>query len=101
MRAKGDDVKTTDAIVDLKDYDKVFIGRQFSVGLRPRAREDRHVCFTILSEDDGTWFISSGRGSSTYWLPSLLQVLEEANVWCASHCDPDEADGKVCGWKFR
>lgn len=89
-------------VVDLKDYDKVFIGHQFAVGLRPRARQDRHVCFTILSEDDGTWFLSSGEGSSSYWLPELLQVLEEAREWCISNCDLDEAaDGEAWGWKFR
>ena len=87
--------------VDLKHYEKVFVGRQFAVGLRPRAKQDRHVCFTILSEDDGTWFLSSGSGSSSYWLPELVQVLEEAKAWCAANCDLDEANGKVWGWKFR
>jgi hypothetical protein len=87
--------------VDLQQYAKVLYGRQFAVGLHERTRVDRHVCFTILSKDDGNWFIEGDGGSSSYWLADVAGVLAEAMVWCKENCDPYTVSGLVYGWKFR
>lgn len=77
------------------EFKKVFVGAQFAVGLSDRAPGDKHVCIQILSEDDGHWFVNENRFSS-FWLPDLQRVLNEADIWMKLHCIED---GKF-GYKF-
>ena len=35
---------------------------------------DGHVCFEILSEDDGYWFIKKSY-SASYWFPDMIDAL--------------------------
>lgn len=76
-------------------FEKVFLGKCMGVGLRRRGENDPHVMVTLLTEDDESWFVSSGNNSS-YWLPELLEVLAEARDWMDKHCEK----GKW-GWAFK
>ena len=81
-------------------YDKVFLGECMGVGLTERDEDDNHVMFTLLVEDDENWFPNTetgGGGTSSYWLPELIGVLDEAHTWMKKHC---EQDGEH-GWKFK
>ena len=75
-----------------------FRGGCKGVGLKWRGPDDPHVCFIILTEDDGYWFVSQHdtQGSSSYWLPELIDQLEEAKTWLHRNA---EKDGQY-GYKF-
>jgi hypothetical protein len=76
-------------------YEKIFLGKCHGVILTHRGKSDPHVCVQIITEDDDNWFISDNSFSS-FWLPDLMSILEEAFDWIDKNCD----DGD-CGWKFR
>jgi len=86
--------------IELEEFEKVFLGTCFGVGLSWRGPNDKHVCFTILTEDDGSWFASDNSASSA-WLPECIQVIQEAYDWVKKHCKPDKYKGIQCGWKFK
>jgi hypothetical protein len=85
---------------DIKPYKQMFLGEISGVLLRPRGHGDPHICFEIISEDDGYWFTYGG-GSSSYWLEDYMEVLKAARGWCESNAKPDMHEGNQCGWKFR
>ncbi len=80
----------------------LFLGQCFGIALVPRGKEDKHICFIVLVEDDENWFVSSNGGSSS-WLPELGRVVAKANRWCRTHADPDisSLDNRQYGYKFR
>ena len=92
------------ALIDLHKFRQTFLGECKGVGLSPRGEEggeegDRHVMFTILTEDDGKWHAGGAGGaasSSSHWLPDLEQQLEAAHTWLERNADFGEY-----GWKFR
>jgi hypothetical protein len=57
-----------------------FRGNCFGVGLKQRGKNDKHICFVILVEDDESWFISKD-DASTYWLPELMSMMQDALNW--------------------
>lgn len=81
---------------DGKVYVQAFLGSCKGVGLQPRGTGDPHVCFVILTEDDGNWFASSN-STSSYWLPELITQMQAAQAWCENNCDKDGP----WGWKFK
>jgi len=79
------------------EYEKSFLGSCHGVILTRRGgKDDPHVCVQIITEDDENWFISDNNFSS-FWLPMLMSVLQEAQDWMEKNCDPDDD----WGWKFR
>jgi len=76
-------------------YEKIFIGKCHGVILTQRGKKDPHVCVQIITEDDDNWFISDNSFSS-FWLPDLMSILEEAFDWIDKNCVEDD-----CGWLFR
>ena len=90
------------SIDDQSDYEHIILGHQFGIGLRMRGRNDPHVCFHILSEDDGHWFVNEG-GASTSWFSDLTSVIERAVTWCTTNCDADvsNTDRRQYGWIFK
>ena len=80
---------------EIVKYEKPFLGSCHGVILTRRGKDDPHVCMHIITEDDGNWHISD-TGFSTFWLPKLISVLQEAQDWMEKNCDPD-----THGWKFR
>lgn len=77
-----------------------FLGQCFGVILTER-REDGHVCFSIVVEDDGNWFYSKSPESSSFWLTELHEQMGHALEWCKNHADPDMYEGRQIGWKVR
>mgnify|MGYP001611910535 CR=1 FL=1 len=73
-------------------YEKTFLGGCAGVGLKRRGNNDLHICFTVLVEDDGSWFIPS-QGFSSYWLEDLQKVLIEAKTWMHRECKLDPTGG--------
>ena len=72
-----------------------FKGRCMGVRLVPRDANDPHVCFELLTEDDGFW-LSGVSCPSSYWLPDLIQVLSKARTWMNKNCVKTEY-----GWDFK
>ena len=71
---------------ELKRCEVLFLGGCRGVGLYKRGGDaDPHVCFLVLSEDDGHWFVSE-HGASSYWLPDLVSQLHLADKWMAENC---------------
>lgn len=76
-------------------YEKAFLGSCAGVILSRRGQNDSHICFTIIVEDDGYWFVSQ-HGFSSTWLQELRGVLHEASNWIEHECEKDTS-----GWKFK
>lgn len=79
----------------------LILGNCKGIALHPRGRKDEHVLFTILTEDDEDWFVS-GSGSSSYWMPELVAVLDAAKEWMDTNCLSDNGrHGEVWGYVFQ
>lgn len=107
---KGSDVEPEETLIGITGAEQLFIGSCMGVALKRRGKDDPHIMFVPLVEDDRNWFPKNGNhgGSSSYWLPEAIAVLQVAREWCIEHADPDivpEAAGyppnTVFGWKFR
>ena len=77
-------------------YVKLFLGSQAGVALTKRCQNDNHICFTILGEDDNSWF-PIGDSTSSFWLPEYIEVLQYVREWLLEHADKDEQ----WGYKFK
>jgi len=64
-----------------------------------RGYDDKHICFELLSNDDGHWSIFNGHASS-YWIPEIQELFVEVNKWMANNCVSDIHDGHVFGFKL-
>jgi len=89
------------ALVDVYEEDiyavrQVFKRNCFGVVLSERTSDDPHVCFTIIVEDDGNWFVNGKDAASAVWVGELHELLGEANRWMVEHCKKD-----VGGWRFE
>ena len=91
--------------VDPSNHEVVatFFGEQHGVRLVKRGRNDPHICFEILSEDDGHWYVSCGGSyASSYWMPGLLKVMRFAQKWMKRNCLDDVGkNGHWWGYKAR
>jgi len=85
---------------EIKPYREIFLGNIMGVVLRNRKKDDPHVVFQIISEDDEYWFLSTN-SSSSHWLEDYRQVLAEVDRWCNENCEPDMYKEIQCGWKFK
>ena len=79
----------------------IFLGDCCGVRLVQRGKTDdtydTHVCFEVLGEDDGHWFIKHDY-SSSYWLPDLMRALRAAEKWMKANCKPDIHNGYQYGY---
>lgn len=68
----------------MKAYDgMVFKGGCIGVKLTARGKNDPHICFSFMTEDDERWFDTpTGSSWSTWWWKDLKEVMErvEANL---------------------
>lgn len=86
--------------VAFKPFKKMFLGGVSGVLLRPRGVSDPHICFEIISEDDGFWFPYTGNGASSSWFDDTIAVLAAAKAWCEQNAIPDVHEGRQYGWIF-
>lgn len=72
--------------VDLDSFEQTFMGEVHGIALS-RRESDNAVIVTILTGDDGAWFISrSTNGFNSAWLNPLRSLMAEALIWMQSHC---------------
>jgi hypothetical protein len=76
-----------------------FKGHCKGVRLTPRGVNDNHICFEILTEDDGNWF-TSDLYSSSHWCEDLITQLNLALEFMKTQ-EPDIYEGTQYGWKFK
>jgi hypothetical protein len=82
---------------ELLKWEKLFLADCMGVGLQKQGDNDKHICFKILVEDDGSWFIQKGTPLSSFWLPELQRQLKAAEDWIRNNCVKD-TDGM---WEFK
>lgn len=79
-----------------------FYGDCMGVALVNKALTDNqdrlNLAFVMLYEDDGWWYESKGGGADSYWLPEMIEVLQEAHRWMKAHARKSK-DG--CGWEAK
>lgn len=85
---------------DVPALERFWVCDVHGVGLVNRGRNDNHVCYVLLSCDDGAWSVSSG-ASSSYYIPELVMLLAVVNEWIETNCAPDMYDGRQYGWRFK
>lgn len=73
----------------------LFLGVCCGIALVPRGKSDNHICFIILTEDDGNWFVTNNL-LSTHWLPDLEKQLEYAKSWLIKNAEKDSY-----GYRFK
>ena len=79
-----------------------ILGDCYGVMLHPRGINDLHVCFTILVEDGGYWYIKKNTGGSSHWLSDLRTQSFNAEEWCKQFTLPDIGkDGIQYGYRFK
>lgn len=86
--------------VGVGSYRELFLGKVHGVLLCQRDHNDKHVCFKIIHEDDGYWYLST-TGASIHWVDDFINVLDKAKKWCERYCEADIQSGKQYGWKFK
>ena len=74
---------------------KEFRGECRGVQLTQRGRNDKHVMFKFLTEDDGNWFVS-GQECSSHWMKDLMLQMSLAVCWCEENCTKTE-----WGYEFK
>lgn len=84
-------------LVDITRYEQVFLGKCKGIALSRRGKNDPHVMFTVLTEDDGNWFASNGP-TSLYWMMELQQQMNASVLWLRENADVSP-DGY--GWVFK
>jgi hypothetical protein len=99
IRTKLDDTPTNHESIDDSETPTIaiFLGDCCGIRLVWRMENDPHVCFEILGEDDGHWFIKSD-SSSSYWMPDLMKALKAAEKWMKANCKPHIHNGHQCGY---
>lgn len=86
---------------EVLEYEHVITDTCHGVLFTRRGKDDPHVMFTIITEDDESWFVSTVDPSS-FWTKRLIKVLQEAQEWMEENCEPDiDKDGHQWGYKFR
>lgn len=58
-----------------------FYGDCIGVAIVKRDPNGKHLAFIILVEDDGWWGESHGGNIDSYWLPEMIEALQEAHRW--------------------
>ena len=84
----------------LDDYEEIFLGSCCGVALVKRGKNDNHICFIHLTEDDDNWF-PRGNPMSSFWLEDEMNVLNAVKEWLSKNADPDLYNGNQFGWKFK
>lgn len=79
------------------EFQEIFLGDCFGIGLSERNDGKKHILFTILVEDDGHWFASKSGVASAYWIPDLQEVLVEVKKYLDEEAIYKEGDG----WYFK
>ncbi len=78
-----------------EEFEQTFLGDCFGIGLKRRNKEDKHVMFYVLGEDDGQWSVGCN-SFDCYFVKDLKQQLEAADQWMKKYCIKTE-----WGYEFK
>lgn len=92
--------------IEIKPFERMFLNQVVGVVLRKRGPQDDHICFEVISEDDGHWYPCFSGGTSSFWFDAYLEVLSAAKKWCEAKAVPhtnqyQHAPERPCGWRFK
>ena len=65
---------------DVPNQVHTIYGVQTAVCVYTRGKDDNHLCFIPLIEDDENWYVSKN-GLSTFWLNDFCKVMRETDSW--------------------
>lgn len=77
-----------------------FKGKCKGIKLIKRGENDNHICFQILTEDDGDWFVDGTNLASCYWIDDLIEQLQRAKAYIQTQ-EPFIHDDKQYGYAFK
>ena len=78
-------------------HDHLFLGTCEGIALVPRSKTDNHICFIILTEDDGYWYFGTNSYStSSFWLDDLQIEIGKAKKWMEQNAEKEQY-----GYKFK
>jgi len=78
-----------------------FKGNCIGVLLKERGGAiDRHICFSLLIEDDGEWRETDFSVSSS-WIDETIEMLQAARSHMKDHASPDVVDRRQYGYRFK
>lgn len=80
---------------ELQRAEALFLGTCKGVALIRRGPNDPHVCFYIVTEDDGSWF-PLVHSASWYWAEDIRQQLDAARKWLDENAIQDPF-----GYRFK
>lgn len=85
-------------------YRVAFCNGVVGILLTERGKEDPHIVWHYIGEDDGRYFLKKGKDAvSSAWLPDLISCLKEVLSWVRANSVPDEAGilpNFRVGWRF-
>lgn len=85
---------------DISNIIKVFKGSCKGVVLSKRGNNDNHIIISIITEDDGNWFVGDNHFSN-YWLIDLEIQLKLAKEWIYENCIPYTYEGRDYGYQIK
>lgn len=90
---------------NIQPFQQMFLSDPLGVVLRKRDTNDQHICFEIISSDDGFWMPGHGE-MSTAWLNEFIALLTAARNWCEENALPEinqcpHVPNHIFGWRFK
>jgi hypothetical protein len=76
----------------------VLVNRVCDCVHAPCMCNNKHLKFVMLYEDDGWWYENKGVPTDSYWLPEMIEALQEAHRWLKAHARKSK-DG--LGWESK
>ncbi len=95
-----------ECLLDLQEYEEIFLGNCCGMALVKRGKNDNHICYIHLGEDDGAWSPCNSGSKSSYWLGEEMDVIKAVQEWITNNAEPDIYENnlfgrKQFGWKFK
>jgi hypothetical protein len=81
---------------DKKYSIKAFKGKCLGVHLKMRGATDPYVLYSIIVEDDGSWYDESTNKKGTGWILDLMEQFIHAMNWMDIYCVKDRY-----GWTLK
>ena len=80
---------------EIKNVVHVIKGDCVGIALFQRGKNDSHICWQLLVEDDGSWYVSE-YGHSSFYIPDLEGVISKMQDWLKKN-----AVFEKYGWELK